>query len=681
MQQATATRSDDTARVEYVPIDVLPINKFLLDNDLRISSNPCVSPDFCLDWKALSDLVQAGAESIHVFTDSGFATGDQDSSTAWRLAQDTITGDHCWLAQEGASAVSLVGMADGIEAIGELSGFAFGHIFPASFANLIALKNLVLAADPTATIFPTATGTLEYQSLGIGARMTELHYPATEWAMAHLQLSLTGNQNSIPRELVYDVNEMLNGTLDQIPFPFIGASIPEGHQGTSVEGMTHCSILSKVKNGFHKHKLPWGFNADHQPIGGKFDHREDQLVRGCIFATYITFDISHELELTHTQEGTAEEVAAWVTQNVPAETLTNVRSKVAEAGVTLDETEFNKLMAYVWPAMLKMKVRDDKYAAARAAAFSTEVGRHYFREMSIDELPGLTSQGTLATILALCFEMGMPVQYVAPAFGWQKNCPYEDGEQLAALIRAAWQVCAHFGVSIGFHSGSGKSRENYELCGEITGSKLEVKTSGRYTYELGRALAKSSNEADQAFWREWYEFTMELAVTSAFAENENERKMARSFIMASVKYDTRDSDDAKPWIDIGGQAVYPGAPTEEEVFASPEACYAALRSIPSGPDPDHMFWFEYNFLFVKAAEGKPDKQMLGDHSPLGYQQRARFYRDISDEGRLKFAQNIVKYIVFLADTTKQVSKELCQKVNEEVMSYTSYQDFLAAIKP
>ena len=36
-----------------------------------------------------------------------------------------------------------------------------------------------------------------------------------------------------------------------------------------------------------------------------------------------------------------------------------------------------------------------------------------------------------------------------------------------------------FSVSIGFHSGSGKSAENYEVCGKATGGNLEVKTSGR----------------------------------------------------------------------------------------------------------------------------------------------------------------------------------------------------------
>ena len=85
-------------------------------------------------------------------------------------------------------------------------------------------------------------------------------------------------------------------------------------------------------------------------------------------------------------------------------------------------------------------------------------------------------------MLALCEVMGMPVNFIAPAFGFQKNTPYPDNTALRALIQKQWDVCAKFGVSIGFHSGSGKSAENYRVMGQVTGRALEIKTSGRYTY-------------------------------------------------------------------------------------------------------------------------------------------------------------------------------------------------------
>ena len=49
------------------------INRFLLDNELRISQNPCVSPDFCLDWTALAAKLKAGAP-VKEWPKSGFET-------------------------------------------------------------------------------------------------------------------------------------------------------------------------------------------------------------------------------------------------------------------------------------------------------------------------------------------------------------------------------------------------------------------------------------------------------------------------------------------------------------------------------------------------------------------------------------------------------------------------------
>jgi hypothetical protein len=435
--------------------------------------------------------------------------------------------------------------------------------------------------------------------------------------MSALELGMTANQHSIPRELVYDVDAMLKGRLDTVPFPFIGTSVPEGHQGQSVEGMSHGCVLSKLKTGFHRRRIPWSFNADHQPIGGKFDAREDALVCGCLLASYITFDLSPELA----QTTVTEDATRWVRTHVPAALIARVRADVASAGVAIDEAEFSRLLAYVWPSMEKMKRRDDKYRAAREAAFTTDAGRRYLRELSIDELPGLTTPETTAVMVSLCQALEMRIDFVAPAFGFQKNTPYPDNSALRSLIEKQWAVCRRFDASIGFHSGSGKSAENYRVMGEVTGGRLEIKTSGRYTYEMGVALAAATDPADEALWRDWYRFTLEMALAGAFSDNATERTMARVFITTSLEQ--------------GGHA------SGENVFASVDACRAVLEALP--PSPDHMFFFEYNFLFVLAAGGRADKKALGDHSPAGYRQRARFYA-ISADARLRFLKRVAEYI-------------------------------------
>jgi hypothetical protein len=612
-----------------------PINRFLKEHGLLLARNPCVSPDFCLDWPELAKKVLAGANAgIVCHAKSAFET----AGGSWRLLEDPASGDCAWKLKppanpDAARALLADGVADG-EAV----------YFPATWENLIGLKNLVQEHDPESTIFPSCGGKLASSTLGIGARFTTLHWPAVEWAMSALGIGLTANQNSIPRELVYDVDAMLGGRLDTVPFPFIGTNVPEGHQGQSVEGMSHGSVLSKLRSGFHRRRIPWSFNADHQPIGGAFDAREDALAQGCLLASYITFDLSPELALKRPAQ--AGEVDAAVVKNV--------RARVAAAGLTLEPGAFDTLIASVWPALMKMKRRDEKYGSVRERAFTTAGGRRYLRELSIDELPGLTTPETTAVMLALCESLGMPVNFIAPAFGFQKNMPYPDNAALRSLIERQWEVAKKFGVSIGFHSGSGKSAENYKVMGEVTGGRLEIKTSGRYTYEMGVALFRSGNASDQALWRDWYAFTVELALAGAFSADATESRMARSFISDSLAKSGRQSD----------------------VFASDAACRSAVQGLD--PSPDHMFFFEYNFLFVLAAGGRPEKAALGDHSPAGYAQRARFYA-ISPEARLLYAKGVAGYIVFLSEHTGLAPAERCAAVRRLLARITSYDELLNEI--
>jgi len=611
-----------------------PINRFLLREGLTLATNPCVSPDFCLNWEELGASLAAGAvRNLARYAKSGFST----ASGSWTLLEETASGDCAW------ELIPRPGAPPSPTLSGAVAGPGVVY-YPASWENLLALKNLVLEHDPGSTLFPAAGASLGRSTLGVGARFTTLHWPAVEWAMSALELGVTANQNSIPRELVYDVDAMLEGRLDTVPFPFIGTQVPEGHQGQSVEGMSHGCVLSKLKTGFHHRRIAWSFNADHQPIGGAFDAREDALVRGCLLASYITFDLSPELALRQPVSVGA----------IDAGVVARVRARVDEAGLVLDPAAFDALLGAVWPAMQKMKTRDDKYRAAREAAFTTAPGRAYLRELSIDELPGLTTPETTAVMLALCEVLGMPVNFIAPAFGFQKNMPFPDNDGLRALVTRQWEVARRFGVSLGFHSGSGKSPENYRVLGDVTGGRLEIKTSGRYTYEMGVALFRSHDPGDQALWRDWYGFTLELALAGAFSGDATESRMARTFITDALARAGRSTD----------------------VFGDPAPCRAALEALE--PGPDHMFFFEYNFLFVLAAGGRADKAALGDHSAAGYRQRARFY-SISPGARLLYAKGVAGYIVFLAEHTGLVAAERCAAVRRLLDRIETHGEFLDQI--
>jgi hypothetical protein len=611
--------------------DTRAINRFLLGLGLRIRSNPAISPDLCLDPDSLEQAVRADLPRLGSFVrEAAAGSGAMRRSAGlvdlypasellagpWRLfvVEERANGDAGFLV-EGAGPIPLPGAVP----LGDRL-----QLVPLLWEGLAPLKNLLLADDPGSTVFPVARGTLSRSSLGIGARFTTLHWPAVAWAMKELGLSLTANQNSIPRELVYDVDAMLEDRLAQVPFPFIGGTVPEGHQGQSVEGMTHAAVATYLKCGFHRRRIPWGFNADHQPIGGRFDEIEEELARGCAFASYITFDLSPELAATPALEAPGDVARAFDTLDA-APLFGRVVARVAPLGLSLDEAEARRLFATLLPAMKKLVRRDDAYARVRRELFTTETGRRYFRELSIDELPGRTTPETLAVCLDLAEALGVEIHYVAPAIGFQKNFPYPDDVELRRTVESLCAVARAFGVSIGFHSGSGKSAGNYAVAGDVTRQGLEIKTSGRYTYEMGVALSRSTDPRDAALWDDWYSFTRELAVEGAFSVDPVRQRFAREFVLHALAHEGRRSDG---------------------LFVSPGALRAVLSTLV--PSPDHMFFFEYNFLYVLAAGGSTSR--LGDHGAAGYAQRARFY-GVSDEARLLYAKGVAGYILFLAETT------------------------------
>ena len=146
------------------------INHFLLANDLRITTNPCVSPDFCLDWPALTADLQAD-RGITPYPHSQFQTADG----FWTISENT-RGDHAWVLQGAAAPLEgpVAELSDGRKA------------YPASWKNLLVLKNQILEFDPESTIFPSTRGNLGRSTIGVGARFTTLHWPGVDWAMAWL---------------------------------------------------------------------------------------------------------------------------------------------------------------------------------------------------------------------------------------------------------------------------------------------------------------------------------------------------------------------------------------------------------------------------------------------------------------------------------------------------------------
>ena len=85
---------------------------------MRIATSPCESPDFCLDWQALSDHLRAG-KLLKVYSKSRFETKEG----AWTLLEGS-NGDCAWRLQGSSDRLhDGIDLSDGTQA------------FPATCAN------------------------------------------------------------------------------------------------------------------------------------------------------------------------------------------------------------------------------------------------------------------------------------------------------------------------------------------------------------------------------------------------------------------------------------------------------------------------------------------------------------------------------------------------------------------
>ena len=411
--------------------------------------------------------------------------------------------------------------------------------------------------------------------------------------MAQLGLGLTANQNSIPRELVYDVNAMLDGQPRHRPLPLHRRQRARGPPGPERRG--HEPRLHAVQAQDRLPPPPDPLGLQRRPPA---DRRQVRRPRGPAGRRLPARELHHlrplpRAGLDHRAGGAAAGRSA-------ARPRRGARSASGRGwprpGSRVDEDAFAEL----WPRSGRRcrRCSGGTTSTARRAsrAFTTAVGRAYLRELSIDELPGLTTPETTAIMLALCEALGMAIHFVAPAFGFQKNCPSPTTRPCAPLIARQWAVCAQFGASIGFHSGSGKSAENYQVMGDVTGGRLEIKTSGRYTYEMGRALSASTRPRRPGA-------LARLVPLHA-------RTRARSAPSAPTRPSAR-------WPGSSSPMRSPKAGPAGRRLRVAAACRRGARG-PARQPRAHVLGSSTTSSSSLPAGGRAEKAALGDHGPAGY---------------------------------------------------------------
>ncbi|MEO7038153.1 MAG: hypothetical protein ABI548_29565 [Polyangiaceae bacterium] len=187
------------------------------------------------------------------------------------------------------------------------------------------------------------------------------------------------------------------------------------------------------------------------------------------------------------------------------------------------------------------------------------------------------------------------------------------------------------------------------------------------TFLLENALSIATNPCiPQDFWLNWPRLRTRLDSGQGLTRHPLSEVQTALGSFSLLE----DADGDHAWV-LRGDA------NAAHVFADSESC-SALDSLH--PNPEHMFWFEYNFLYVLATQGRAQKSALGDHTAEGDRQRARFYA-VSEAGRLAYAKNVAEYLLFLAETTGMASDGACSTARAKLASYETSAALLVDIAP
>lgn len=362
--------------------------------------------------------------------------------------------------------------------------------------------------------------------LGIGTRMSRAMFPGIWQAMRECSFSANAIQNSLRElNLLENIRERRAG--QKLYYPGIGF-VPEGHTGSTFEGLWLCGVVEGLKAGVAK---PYGADADHIMVKRGPDglERAKKVLAAARYYSFFTIDVSDILDYSAFSaagpgRADAEDLARRIgDEKTRREVLAYYRKPVRIGGRTfrLSEPELSGLVGKYWLAL-------EALGALLPFIQHMRGGEPFDLELSIDEHPPeihpfdcLTSELEVAFLLSESRRRGYALSHLAPNLGVEKHVDYRyrDGlEGLESRTRALHELANAAGAVLDCHSGDDLSGSTRQALKRATGGLLNFKVSPYPQTLFADVLYDFDRQLFNSWWEDTYEFVKENAREgSAFA--------------------------------------------------------------------------------------------------------------------------------------------------------------------
>ena len=355
--------------------------------------------------------------------------------------------------------------------------------------------------------------------LGIGTRMSKSVWPGIWQALGECSFSANGIQNSV-RELNLLENIQKGNAAQKLYYPGIGF-VPEGHTGSTFEGLWLCGVSEALKAGVTQR---YGADADHIMVKRGMDGLDGakKVLMAARYYSFFTIDVSDILDYSAFRGGSAAAGPTEVfsrcigDEKIRKDVLSYYRKPLRIGGrsMKLHESELAGVIGKYWLAV---------EALDNLVAFITTMrdNEPFDLELSIDEHPPeinpfdcLTTEVEVAFLLEESRRRGLPLTHLAPNLGVEKHFDYryQDGlDGLEVRIRALHRLVQEEGVVIDCHSGDDLSEATRQALKRATGGIIHFKISPY----LQTLFADVLYDFDGEFFKIWWDDTCEFAHENA----------------------------------------------------------------------------------------------------------------------------------------------------------------------